>query len=164
MDHNLLNFTSQNASSLEYTQEEETIINDAIGILEARITSNDIFTESSSVKRYCQLQLAGEKDEFFCCLFLNNQHRMLKFERLFRGTVDGASVHARPIVRTALELNAAAIVFVHNHPSGETSPSKADIAITARLKESLNLIDVRTLDHIVVGGPNCSSFAEQGLL
>tara|TARA_R110001592_G_scaffold315057_1_gene590896 strand:- start:7522 stop:8064 length:543 start_codon:yes stop_codon:yes gene_type:complete len=143
--------------------QQQTII-DAIAILEARLQNGDSLTSAIAVKQFCQLHVSAEKDEFFCALFLDNQHRLIAFERLFRGTIDGASVHPRVVVRRALELNAAAIIFAHNHPSGITTPSQQDISITKRLKESLALIDVRVLDHIVVAGCVSTSIAEAGLM
>jgi DNA repair protein RadC len=89
---------------------------------------------------------------------------MIAFERLFRGTVDGASVHPRVVVRRSLELNAAAVILVHNHPSGKVDPSDADIRITRRLREALGVVDVRVLDHIVVGDTGCCSLAQEGRL
>jgi DNA repair protein RadC len=97
-------------------------------------------------------------------MFLDSQHRLIAFERLFRGTIDGASVYPRVVVRRALELNAAAVIFTHNHPSGVPEPSTADINITKRLKDALGLIDVRVLDHIIAGTDGTSSMAESGLL
>lgn len=147
-----------------FTSTQRTTIREAIGILESRLRTTETFTKPIAVKQFCQLHVAAEKDEYFCCLFLNAQHQLLAFERLFRGTVDGASVHPRIVVRRALELNAAAVVFTHNHPSGATKPSKEDVSITKRLKESLGLIDVRVLDHIVVGSTGSTSMTEEGLL
>jgi DNA repair protein RadC len=97
-------------------------------------------------------------------LFLDNRHRVLKYEELFRGTIDGCSVHPREVVKAALYTNAAAIIFSHNHPSGIPESSKADISLTKRLTEALALVDIRVLDHIVVGGVETVSFAERGLL
>jgi len=101
--------------------------------------------------------------EVFACLFLDNRHRVIAFEELFRGTLDGASVHPREVVRRALHHNAAALIFAHNHPSGVAEPSRADEHITNRLKDSLALVDIRVLDHFVVGD-TVMSFVERGLL
>ena len=143
---------------------QQATIREAIGILETRIRNTKVFTSPSDVKQFCQLQIAQEKDEYFCSMFLDSQHRLIAFERLFRGTIDGASVYPRVVVRRALELNAAAVIFTHNHPSGVPEPSTADINITKRLKDALGLIDVRVLDHIIAGTDGTSSMAESGLL
>jgi DNA repair protein RadC len=102
--------------------------------------------------------------EVFACLFLDNRHRVIDFEELFRGTIDGASVHPREVVRRALHHNAAAIILAHNHPSGVAEPSRADVQLTQRLADSLRLVDVRVLDHVVVGDGDGVSFAERGLI
>ena len=102
--------------------------------------------------------------EVFAVLFLDNRHRVLAFEELFRGTIDGASVHPREVVRRALQLNAAAVILSHNHPSGVAEPSQADQRITTRLREALSLVDIRVLDHLVIGDGDCCSLAERGLL
>jgi DNA repair protein RadC len=102
--------------------------------------------------------------EVFACLFLDNRHRVIAAEELFRGTIDGASVHPREVVRRAIAHNAAAVICAHNHPSGVAEPSAADVAITRRLAEALGLIDVRVLDHFVVGDEQPLSMAERGLL
>ena len=112
------------------------------------------------------LKLGGKPDEHFAVAFLTNRHQLISFEMLFRGTVDGAPVHPRVVVRRALELNAAAVLFAHNHPSEDPSPSQADQWITSKLKEALSLIEVRVLDHLIVGSrlEEIVSFAERGLL
>jgi DNA repair protein RadC len=102
--------------------------------------------------------------EVFCCVYLDNRHRVIAFEELFRGTIDGANVHPREVVKQALARNAAAIILAHNHPSGVAEPSQADELITRRLKDALALVDIRVLDHLIVGDGVCESFAERGLL
>jgi DNA repair protein RadC len=109
------------------------------------------------------LKLAPYEHEVFVCLFLDNQHRVIACDELFRGTIDGASVYPREVVKAALQYNAAALIMAHNHPSGISDPSQADRVITEKLKEALALIDVRVLDHFIVG-ENVYSFAEHGLL
>ncbi|HEX6928381.1 MAG TPA: DNA repair protein RadC [Gammaproteobacteria bacterium] len=109
-------------------------------------------------------RLRDRPQEIFACVFLDNRHRMLHYGELFRGTIDGASVHPREVVREALERGAAAVILAHNHPSGNAEPSAADRAITRRLREALNLVDIRVLDHIVIGDGDTVSFAERGLL
>ena len=116
-------------------------------------------------RRYLATQLRHQSEEVFACLFLDNRHRLISFEKLFYGTIDGASVHPRRVVKRALYHNAAAVILAHNHPSGIAEPSRADEQITLRLREALGLIDVRVLDHVIVGdGEHTVSFAERGLL
>lgn len=122
------------------------------------------FTTPQAVRAYLQLMLANKEREAFACLFLDNRHRLIKYEELFYGTIDGATVHPREVVKQALRLNAAATIIAHNHPSGITEPSQADIQLTTRLKDALALVDVRLLDHFVVGVDEPVSFAERGLL
>ena len=113
---------------------------------------------------YLRVRLRDLPHEVFCCLYLDNRHRVIAFEELFRGTLDGASVHPREVVKHALAHNAAAMILAHNHPSGVAEPSQADELITRRLKEALNLVEIRVLDHLIVGDSRCESFAERGLL
>ena len=162
MLNNKLGAYKESLNSL--TEGESRCIEEAIGVLESRIRKGLEFTSPVQVKRYCQLNLAMEPDEVFACLFLDSKHRLISFERIFRGTVNSASVYPRVIVRKVIELNAVAVIFAHNHPSGNTEPSQADIDITSRLKQSLELIDVRVLDHIVVGTQGECSLAEKGLI
>ncbi len=102
--------------------------------------------------------------EVFCCLYLDNRNRVISFDELFRGTIDGAAVYAREVVKQALARNATAVILAHNHPSGMAEPSLADELMTRRLREALALVDIRVLDHLVVGDSDCFSFAERGLL
>lgn len=114
--------------------------------------------------RFLSAQLRHHPQEVFACLFLDNRHRVLAFEELFRGTIDGAAVYPREVVRQCLAHNAAAVILAHNHPSGVAEPSEADRAITRRLSDALALIDVRVLDHLVIGDDQWRSLAEQGWL
>lgn len=148
----------------ELSEQQRTTIREAIDILESRIRNPQAFASPDAVRDFCRLHLATERDEQFCCLFLDSKHRLIVFERLFTGTVDGASVYPRVVVRRALELNAAAVIFAHNHPSGQPEPSQADIRITENLKSSLALVDVRVVDHLVVALEGSISFAERGLI
>jgi DNA repair protein RadC len=121
-------------------------------------------TTPQATYRYLQAQLRDRPYEVFCCLYLNNDHRVIAFEELFRGTVDCAQVHPREVLRQALLHNATAMIVAHNHPSGVLEPSPADDFITRRLKDLLALMDVRIVDHIIVGESRCYSFAEHGLI
>ncbi len=122
----------------------------------------DILSSSSDTATYLQARLRAHPNEVFACLFLDNRHRIIEYEELFHGTIDGASVHPREVVRRALKHNSAALILAHNHPSGVAEPSQADQQITKRLKEALSLIDVRVLDHIIVGDSETRSLAEMG--
>jgi len=124
----------------------------------------DVLTSPEATRAYLSNQLRHYPHEVFACLFLDNQHHILKFEELFRGTIDGASVYPREVVKKALEHNAAAVIFAHNHPSGISEPSQADRLITDKLKEALALMDIRVLDHFIIGDGRPYSFAEHGLL
>jgi DNA repair protein RadC len=122
------------------------------------LTSPDI------TRAYLSAQLRGYSYEVFACLFLDNQHRVLQWEELFRGTIDGTSVYPREVAKRALFHHAAAVIFAHNHPSGVSEPSQADRAITDKLKQALGLFDIRVLDHFIVGDGAPFSFAEHGLI
>lgn len=113
---------------------------------------------------YLAARLRNYPYEVFACLFLDNQHRIIKFEELFRGTIDSTSVYPREVLRIALHLNAAAVIFAHNHPSGVSKPSNADRQITRKLVDALSLVDIRVLDHFIIGDTEAYSFAEYGLI
>jgi DNA repair protein RadC len=117
-----------------------------------------------TTRRYLLSRLRHHQHEVFACLFLDNRHRIICFEELFHGTIDGASVHPREVVKRALHHNAAAVILAHNHPSGIAEPSRADIQITRRLVEALALVDIRVLDHLVIGDAEGVSLAERGQL
>jgi DNA repair protein RadC len=102
--------------------------------------------------------------ELFCCLFLDNRHRVLRFDEMFRGTIDGTSVYPREVVKEALSVNAAAVILAHNHPSGVAEPSQADERITRRLKSALDLVDIRLLDHLIIGAGTATSLASRGVI
>ncbi len=142
------------------------IVREALRILDKQMkTTDEIYlTSPTTVRDYLRLQLATRECEIFAVLFLTNRHRAIAFAEMFRGTIDGASVHAREVVKEVLRHNAAAVILCHNHPSGASEPSRADEAITRRLTEALALVDVRVLDHLIVGGSEITSFAERGLL
>ena len=128
------------------------------------LEQGDVLTSSQATKAYLTAELRGESREVFAVLFLDNQHRVLKFERLFLGTINAAAVYPRIVVEQALKQQAAAVILAHNHPSGIAEASAADKDITQRLKQALALIEVRVLDHIIVAGHSCYSFAEHGEL
>ncbi|MCK9468840.1 MAG: DNA repair protein RadC [Porticoccaceae bacterium] len=132
--------------------------------LSEQLRRDQVFTRPDTVMRYLQALLAGRHQEVFVALFLDSQHRLIVSEEMFFGTIDGASVYPREVVRRALHHNASALIFGHNHPSGVAEPSRDDAAITSRLKEALGLVDVRVLDHIVVGAGCAVSMAERGLV
>ncbi len=144
----------------------EQIINLAKQIISDKLHRGDNIevTSPTAVMQFLQLQLAGKEQEIFSAMFLDTRHRLIEFKKMFFGTIDGASVHPREVVKAALKLNAAAVIFSHNHPSGVAEPSQSDIQITARLKSALALIDVRVLDHIVVTVDDCVSLAQRGHL
>ena len=132
--------------------------------LEKGIARGDAISDPGATKSYLKSKLRAYHREVFACLFLDNQNRLIQYEELFFGTIDGASVHPREVVKRVLEFNAAAVIFAHNHPSGLAQPSQADKRITERLKSALALVDVRVLDHMIVGDKEVLSFAERGLL
>ena len=113
---------------------------------------------------YLQARMRHLGHELFCCLFLDNRHRVLRFNELFRGTIDGTSVYPREVVKEALAINAAAVILAHNHPSGVAEPSQADERITRRLKAALELVDIRLLDHLIIGDGRATSLASRGLI
>jgi DNA repair protein RadC len=130
----------------------------------ADLQRGDTLADPDTTRRFLQARLRGYPHEVFACLFLDNRHRVIKYEALFRGTIDGASVHPREVVKAALGHNAAAVILAHNHPSGVAEPSQADLHLTRRLREALGLVDIRVLDHLIIGDGEAISFAERGLL
>jgi DNA repair protein RadC len=132
--------------------------------LGTRVSRGAALESPADTLGFLQASLRDRSHEVFCCLFLDNRHRVLAFEELFRGTLNGTAVYPREVVKRALALNAAAVILVHNHPSGVAEPSRADEVLTERLKEALSLVEVRVLDHIVVGDGETVSFSERGLI
>ena len=132
--------------------------------MEARLRRGGRLESPGDTCRYAEARLRGYRAEVFAAVFLDARHRVIAFEPLFRGTVDGASVHPREVVRRALVHNAAAVILAHNHPSGVAEPSFADRAVTERLEQALATVDVRVLDHLVVGDGETVSFVERGWL
>ena len=129
-----------------------------------RLASGPALATPQAARAFLCAQLRDRPHEVFCCLHLDSRYRLIAFDELFRGTLDGASVHPREVVKLSLQRNAAAVIVAHNHPSGVAEPSQADELITRRLKEALSLVDLRLLDHLIVGDGQCYSFAEHGLL
>ena len=143
---------------------ENEIIESALAILEQRAKYGPVLDSPAAVQDYLRLSLGGLEHEEFACVWLDAQHKVIKIERVFRGTLTQTSVYPREIVKLALSHNAAAVIFAHNHPSGSVTPSAADERLTAVLKEALNLVDVRVLDHFIVTSHAIVSFAERGLI
>lgn len=143
---------------------EDDILKMAKQLARKRLAKGSSIDQPQKVFEFFQTQLMDREYEVFGVLFLDNRHRVIVFEELFRGTIDGASVFPREVVKQALAVNAAAVILVHNHPTGDPLPSDADRKITGRIKDVLGLVDIRTLDHVVVGVDGWVSFAEQGLI
>ncbi|WP_026154744.1 RadC family protein [Thiolinea disciformis] len=131
--------------------------------LRERLKRGDVLSDPDAVRLYLLAKLRDQPAEVFACVFLDNRHRVIAFEELFFGTIDSASIYPREVVRRVMKHNAAAVIFAHNHPSGVAEPSQADERITQKLKDALALLDVRVLDHFVIGD-QVVSFAERGLL
>ena len=142
---------------------EAAVLRAATEILSRRL-ERDGYTSPREVILFLSAQLRDREQEVFCAMFLDTRHRLLAFSELFFGSIDSCTVHPREVVKKALAVNAAAVVFAHNHPSGIAEPSAADVAITRRLTDALALVDVRVLDHIVVGRGDATSMATAGLM
>ncbi len=143
--------------------ETADILQIASQVIDQRFASGQLMTSVDEATSYLKTKLACYSHEVFFVLFLDTRHRIIRAEVMFQGTIDGATVHPRDVVKRTLELNAAAVILAHNHPSGDESPSQADEAITKRLIDALALIDVRVLDHCIVG-KTVYSFAQHGKL
>ena len=143
---------------------DDQVIAAALRILSERLMRGNALIDPWAVRQYVALRFANCEHEVFTCLFLDNRHRVIACEELFRGTIDGANVHPREVVKRVLVHNATAVILTHNHPSGVAEPSQSDEIVTRRLKAALALIDVKVLDHLVVGGEVTESMAERGLL
>ena len=143
---------------------EEDLLTIANQIARQKLAKGEAITDKHLAQQALQTLLQSREHEVFAMLFLDNQHRILAYEELFRGTLSSASVYPREVVKRALALNAAALMLVHNHPSGYPEPSRADIEITHRLQTALELVDIRLLDHLVVATEGIVSLAERGYL
>jgi len=171
--YNALSFDNANSAKTLYARDEQgqyqvatpaqilaTARLSADRLLEGRVSCN----KPHLVKDFLIGKLAGMEHEVAACLFLDNQLALIEYQEMFNGTISQASVYPREIAKVALRLNAAAVVMAHNHPSGIAEPSDADRALTKHLKKSLNMLDVRLVDHIIVAGTRTASFAERGIL
>lgn len=159
MEQQLPLFASDLPASAQQT------IREALTLLEHQLREPGVpFLSASATRDWLRLNLAGQERELFAVLFLDNQHRLIAHETLFTGTINHTQVHPREVVKAALKHNAAAMLVAHCHPSGHAEPSDADRRITERLKQALDLVDIRLLDHLVVGGMEIVSLAERGWL
>ena len=130
----------------------------------AALKRGDVFRHAADVRGFLRQRLGGRLREVFAVLLLDSQHRLILYQELFLGTIDSASVHPRELLRAVIQANAAAVILVHNHPSGVAEPSAPDIRLTERLKDLLAEVDVRVLDHMIVAGEEITSLAERGLM
>jgi len=144
--------------------EPDSLLALALRVLAHRHRRGETLTNPEASRAYLRLKFGERRFEVFGCVFVDSRHRIIAFEELFQGTIDGASVHPRVVVQKALENNAAAVIFAHNHPSGVAEPSMADQRITQRLKDALALVEIRVLDHFIVTAEDSISFAERSLL
>ena len=131
---------------------------------EESLPAGEAIRSPDDTRAFLQAKMRHLGHELFCCLYLDNRHRVLRFDEMFRGTIDGTSVYPREVVKEALVVNAAAVILAHNHPSGVAEPSQADERITQRLKSALELVDIRLLDHLIIGDGRTTSMASRGLL
>ena len=171
-DHNTLTAKTETRAQYAVQREinatvanEDAIIAQALEILARRMRTSGVMMDSPQVVRdWLRLRVGGKPHEEFGCIWLNAQHNLIEAGEMFRGTLTQTSVYPREVVKEALHHNAAAVIFYHNHPSGAAEPSLADEMLTRQLKDALNLVDVRVLDHFVVTAEKTTSFAEKGLL
>lgn len=164
LNANLEDFCSgEGLGAAKYTQLQATLEMARRHLLET-VQRGTVLENPQQTRNYLAARLRDYPHEMFACLFLDNRHRVIAYEELFRGTINGASVHPREVVKRVLAHNAASVIFAHNHPSGVAEPSAADQQITRRLCDALLLVEVRVLDHLVVGDGETVSFAERGLL
>ena len=149
----------------ELAPADQQTVREALALLECQLREPGAsFTSSHAVRDWLRLQLAAQEREEFTALFLDNQHRLIAHETLFTGTINHTQVHPREVVKSGLKHNCAAVIVAHSHPSGEAEPSQADRKITERLRAALELVEIRLLDHLVVGGMEIISFSERGWL
>ena len=149
----------------EMTPQDRRLIQRALRVLDRHLHEPGVaFTSTHAVREWLRLHMAALEREEFRVLYLDNQNQLIAHEALFTGTISHTEVHPREVVKRALYFNAAAVIFAHNHPSGEITPSQADKAITQQLVQALMLVEIRVSDHLIVGGRQIFSFAEYGLL
>jgi len=144
--------------------EAESLMDLVLRVLAARHKKGQALENPEQTQAYLRLHLAERPSEVFACLYLDTRHRVIALEELFQGTIDGASVHPREVVRRGLECGAGAVILAHNHPSGVAEPSQADLRITQRLADALKLVDIRVLDHVIVATEGSVSFAERAVI
>lgn len=154
---------TQNAEGFSQATDEQ-VVAAALKITGKALKRADVLSSPRAVREFLQVRFADLEHEVFVAIFVDTRNRVIATVELFRGTIDGAAVYPREVVKATLQHNAAAVIFAHNHPSGVAEPSEADVHITRRLQDCLALIEVRVLDHVVVAYPECVSFAERGLL
>jgi len=142
----------------------DEVIAGAKHALAIRVRKGTVMASPKAARDYLTMRLGAREHEVFTILFLDSRHRLIDCLELFRGTIDGASVHPREVVKEALQRNAAAVILSHNHPSGVAEPSQADEIITTRLRDALALVEIRVLDHLIVAGSDVTSLAERGVL
>lgn len=148
---------------VDSSETAQAIIEFSSRYIKEEIKRGDALTDVNAVRDYLVTRLRGYPYEVFSCLFLDNKHRVIEYQELFKGTIDSCSVHPREVIRQVIKFNAAAVIFAHNHPSGVPEPSQADHRITDRLKDALGMVDCRVLDHFIVGD-EVVSFAERGYI
>jgi len=171
---NCSNYSLISQSAFIKTEDERFLLSEPVSkndmyhlmldILKEEYFRPDQLTSPEKTRCFLQVKLGKLEHEVFGIVFMDSQHQVIAYEELFRGTIDGAAVYPREVVKRCLLHNAAAVIFAHPHPSGSPEPSNADIQLTKKLKEALSLIDIRTLDHIIIGGANSVSMAERGLI
>lgn len=149
---------------MKFTPEEQAVLHQADAIISSKMVGTDYIKNSDKVRALLRYRLTGEQREVFCVLHLDNQNGIIAFEEVFHGTVNSVAVYPRIVLQQAMELNSAALVLVHNHPSTNADPSQEDKNVTDKLINLMNVVDVRIIDHMIVGGDNIYSFAEHGLL
>ncbi|SRR5258708_15333182 len=164
MNASPISFIAQFEDGSKRAATSEEIVAAARGCMSRRVRRGTQLGSPRVTREFLSLKLGELEREVFAVIFLDKRHRLIKYQEMFQGTIDGASVHPREVVKEALKQNAAAVILAHPHPSGVAEPSQADEFITKRLQEALGLVDIRVLDHIIIAGGEAVSFAERGLI